>query len=502
MLYYYDKLYPVKKSVCCMPIAILFAVVGLAAVPLLGQVKLWQINYADSSGFKSATHIDMTSDGDIIVAGELGAGSFAAHLTKLSIDGVERWSHPVGDEINNVITLSCRETEKGLIRLESFRNLVPGIFSPKAPFVLDLDYSGDMVESHYDAQLNNIVSNTSIFLHDGQNGYRIVSTNLNSDPPIVSIRYLNDNAILQEKIDVAEIGGDSLLILHDAEIQNDGATVVVGSIEKPGSRRAVYLSKISPDGNLVWDRRILPGSDVWIKDLLHLQNGDLLLTGSYYSNSDTKTLSILLMRLTENGEMLWEKVYAVGKMQAANALIESAQNSFLLAGFVGQHDTSGRMLEEGSSDALILHVDENGNLLWYKTIGEKGVDDVLLCAKMINDETIIFGGVGNGDQMLLTTFTFHSTTSIDEKPAPVLSSTVYPNPMQNSAQLEFELAHDATVKLIITNALGRSVYNETIGHFTSGLQRVNLPISELTSGTFFYRLIVLDHYCEGEFVIL
>ncbi len=474
---------------------------GLVAVPLYSQDVRWELNYESELGFKSATHMVRTSDGDILTTGGNGSGGIYAHLTKLSPTGEVRWVYEAGDEDYYVIPRFCREIEPGVYRMEAFRNISVGPFSPRVPFIVDVNDKGEEINSNFDVAIDNILYNSIVFQYDKPDGYRIASPKLNTNPAEITLRLLDHDAAFAEKKEVLNIGGDSAIVLLESAIQADDAMLVMGQIEAPGKRGNFSLMKIDPAGELIWDMRFSPGVRSWSRKMLLARNGNIILAGNAYKEGDN-TLYIVLIMLTSDGELVWEKYYAAKEIQSVHAILETDENTFVILGSAGIYGESGKILKEGSSDALIIHIGSDGAVLWQTTYGVPNVSDVLMSGLQLEDGTFILGGVGKGTQMLVSEVDIFTSTGVGETDLVIENHSIAPNPVQQIASVDFSLKHSSHVEIEIYNATGQKVQHEMFGKLAAGSQHVDLPVGQLAAGTYYYAIVANNNVFYGSFVRL
>ena len=473
----------------------------LVTAPLHSQDIRWELNYESELGFKSAIHMVRTSDGDILTTGGNGSGGTYAHLTKLSPTGEVRWKYETGDENYYVIPRFCREVEPGVYRLEALRNISVGPFSPRVPFIVDVNDKGEEINSNYDVALDNILYNSIVFQYDEPDAYRVASPKLNSDPAEITLRTLDRDASLTAKYDVLNISGDSVIVLLESAIQADDAMLVMGQIEVPGKRGNFSLMKIDPAGELIWDMRFSPGVRSWSRKMLQARNGDIILAGNAYKEGDN-TLYIVLIRLTSNGEKIWEKFYAANEIQSVHAIVETSENTFVILGSAGIYGESGKVLKEGSSDALIIHIGSDGRILWQTTYGVPDVSDVLMSGLQLEDGTFILGGVGKGTQMLVSEVDIFTSTGVDETKFVIESHSISPNPVLQDAIVEFSLGTASDVNLKVYDIAGRQVYHTEVEALTTGVHQVKIPVESFTTGTYYYVIVARNQVFNGSFIRL
>jgi|GEM_PF-1460580 len=77
--------------------------------------------------------------------------------------------------------------------------------------------------------------------------------------------------------------------------------------------------------------------------------------------------------------------------------------------------------------------------------------------------------------------------------------TTYPNPADGTLNISFALANRANVQISITNAIGQTVRTKEMNKIISGNATFNL--SDLSAGTYYYKLQSGGEYSSGHFVI-
>lgn len=128
----------------------------------------------------------------------------------------------------------------------------------------------------------------------------------------------------------------------------------------------IWALKVSPDGNLLWQKAY--GGEyeetMWWFDIA--VNGDILLAGSTVSYSPDLSGDVWVLRLAQDdGAIVWQKMYGIPEVWAeALALTATADNGALIAGY----------LEEANDwDWFLLRLDARGQVLWQERF-ESGRD--------------------------------------------------------------------------------------------------------------------------------
>lgn len=93
-----------------------------------------------------------------------------------------------------------------------------------------------------------------------------------------------------------------------------------------------------------------------------------------------------------------------------------------------------------------------------------------------------------------------STVSVENITSGISGVKLYPNPSNDVCHIEFALENSKTVDLKITDISGRVVYSSEGVNYTSGINTISVPVSELTTGVYLYSLESKDRaLASGRF---
>ncbi len=177
-------------------------------------------------------------------------------------------------------------------------------------------------------------------------------------------------------------------------------------------------------------------------------------------------------------------------------------------GFIGGLVTEGANKTEGPGDVVegvqVMLLNMNDEPLQYtysNAFGEFSFSNVAYGTYQVYGEVYNLTTVPaivtiDGSNMNITDIGLlitsrEVTTGVNE--VAVLNETsvgnVFPNPFKGDAAINISLQKDARLSIRIVDIAGRQVY-ATIMNFGSGVQQINLPVSELSAGI--YNLILAD----------
>lgn len=176
-----------------------------------------------------------------------------------------------------------------------------------------------------------------------------------------------------------------------------GATSTYG----PGTYGA-YLIKVDPNGNMIWDYSY-GGSGIEGFSASLLTDDNYIIatgpTGFGSGNSD-----ILLTKLDTNGVVQWSKAYGGTSFERGVSVTSIPNSTDLYVGALTQS------FGNGSYDILIMRTNSSGDIIWSKTFGTAGSDQIHIYGakstlQSTNDGGFVFTGWSDslsvgGDDMI------------------------------------------------------------------------------------------------------
>ena len=156
-----------------------------------------------------------------------------------------------------------------------------------------------------------------------------------------------------------------------------GSTKKVGKSIKHGVGE-FWCHKIDLGGNILWRKYFGGTNNDRSYDSVETSDGDFLIVGSSESNdidisSPKGSYDIWVIKLSSNGDLLWERSYGGSKYETANSIIQSADKKIHILGSTLSNDKN-ISFQIGSSDFWLLTIDSDGNLLSEQTFGGSNFD--------------------------------------------------------------------------------------------------------------------------------
>lgn len=289
--------------------------------------------------------------------------------------------------------------------------------------------------------------------------------------------------------------------LHD-EATNSSAFHPAGGISLPdnslvffGTKRNAsgfldtYLEKISPDGDILWnttydqdivsDYSIAPAAD-----------GGILFTGSVQWTIEPGVYATtpIFAKFNAEGDLEWEKKPLIGPFNyaKANNIVPAPGGGFFVGGEI-YADTMDHF-----RDFMLLKIDENANILWWKNYGAKNtewVEDLLVSAP---DQILLWGYNQRRPpawdlKALLAHTDLEGNLIVDTKEQPVRNAyqtLLFPNPANSRANIVLSPPPSRPVDWLLFDVSGRvmqrgssptGLFAVDVDQFAAGIYFISFP---------------------------
>ncbi len=156
-----------------------------------------------------------------------------------------------------------------------------------------------------------------------------------------------------------------------------------------------WVLRISATGKLIWEKSFGGEQIDEARAIVSSNDGNYIIAGDTRSNDNDISNNIgaadlWLIKISPSGDLIWEKTIGGTNFDVARAMVKTQDNGFLLAGSSRSADVDVSE-NNGQNDAWALKVDSEGNLQWETTIGGSNIDFGYSIAEL-NDTSIILVG--------------------------------------------------------------------------------------------------------------
>lgn len=180
-------------------------------------------------------------------------------------------------------------------------------------------------------------------------------------------------------------GSDS----NDTDISNN-----IGSYD-------FWIIRISSSGELVWEKSFGGDQIDEARAIVKSNDGNYVIAGDTRSNnndisSNNGAADLWLIKISPSGDLLWEKTIGGSSFDVARALVKTQDNGYLLAGSSRSNDFDVSE-NKGQNDAWVVKVNENGNLQWERTVGGSDIDFAYSVAELNDGSVVAIGDTTSDD---------------------------------------------------------------------------------------------------------
>ncbi|MCD6366423.1 MAG: T9SS type A sorting domain-containing protein [Bacteroidales bacterium] len=181
------------------------------------------------------------------------------------------------------------------------------------------------------------------------------------------------------------------------------STSTDGDVSGNHGGKDYWVLRLDATGDTLWTKCYGGSDDDYVESIQQTTDSGFVVAG--YSQSTDGDVSgnhgyedSWILRLDAAGNILWTKCYGGSGWDEANAIQQTTDSGFVMAGWSGSTDgdVSGN---HGGSDSWILRLDATGDTLWTKCYGGSGTDWVDAIRQTTDSGFVVAGGSTstNGD---------------------------------------------------------------------------------------------------------
>ncbi len=197
------------------------------------------------------------------------------------------------------------------------------------------------------------------------------------------------------------IGGSDADVFTSIALDNNfiisagwSASEDAGNFSTIGSEDGL-VTKHDLNGNLIWTKSFGGNSSDRINKVIKLEQGGYVLAGYTYStnlvNCNNRGMTdFWLIKLDEQGEMIWQHTYGGSDDDFAVDVIETKNGDLVIVGNSNSidYDVAGNY---GEWDAWALRTSSNGEIIWQQNFGNIGNDEVASVIELNNNNILLAG---------------------------------------------------------------------------------------------------------------
>ena len=174
---------------------------------------------------------------------------------------------------------------------------------------------------------------------------------------------------------------------RDLDITQDGGYIIVTTDRDSLLNRRALVIRTDSIGDTLWTLLLGGAERDDLDSVQETVDGGYILTGDTRSfNYDSTSFQKLwLVRLDEDGQLLWMRTYFHGTISAGFSVSQTTDSGFIISG------NTEKINDSGDFDGWLLKTDSNGDTLWTRTYGGTG-HEIAYSVLQTEDGGYIFAG--------------------------------------------------------------------------------------------------------------
>ncbi|WP_428740969.1 hypothetical protein [Tenacibaculum sp.] len=166
-----------------------------------------------------------------------------------------------------------------------------------------------------------------------------------------------------------------------------------------------WIVKTDKNGNFLWEKSF-GGTEIdEARAITKTNDGNFIIIGDTRSSDKDITQNnggadVWVIKITPQGNLLWQKNYGGSSFDVGRSVNKTSDGGFLIGG--SSRSTDNNFENKGQNDALILKIDKDGNLIWQKTIGGTEIDYCYDAVELTNGSIIAVGESSSNNQDITT----------------------------------------------------------------------------------------------------
>ena len=166
-----------------------------------------------------------------------------------------------------------------------------------------------------------------------------------------------------------------------------GGYIMAGVTETLDMSYQVAVIRVNENGDVLWEKNY--GGAQWdiAKKVIALSDGGFAIAGQTFSNGGQG--QAILMCLDASGDTLWTRNYGGPATEGANALASTADDGFIMAATTESYGA-------GAKDVWLMRLNSTGDTIWTKTYGGDMDDVPYAVLQTIDGGYAIAGGKSSG----------------------------------------------------------------------------------------------------------
>lgn len=187
------------------------------------------------------------------------------------------------------------------------------------------------------------------------------------------------------------IGGSGDDVASCIQQTADTGCVIAGYTESLGNGdKDIWVLKYTYSGDLDWIKTFGGKDEDKARSIVQTREGDYILVGRNGIKPEEKTG--LVLKLDGNGDVVWQKNFGNTRQEELYSIQLTLDNKYIVAGYINP-------LGCDDYDIWILKLDNDGSIIWEKTIGETSVSEYAYFIQPTSDGSFYIVGHSSDSQL-------------------------------------------------------------------------------------------------------
>ena len=186
-------------------------------------------------------------------------------------------------------------------------------------------------------------------------------------PTTISIPALGASA------SVRTYGGEYNDSASDVLLLADGGMLIAGQANNTGLSHRIppgnaRLIRIDPEGEIVWEKDYGGEVDALFCSLIQVGDDEYVVLGNIAASYERDETDFYLVKVDGEGNEIWSRTYGRRGMDIAEMVRQTADEGFILVGDRADEFPTGDVYQ---SNIVLIKTDAEGNEVWTRTYGDK-----------------------------------------------------------------------------------------------------------------------------------
>lgn len=156
-------------------------------------------------------------------------------------------------------------------------------------------------------------------------------------------------------------GGTSIDSAFSMQETSDGGIIITGFTFSFSDSSDIYVLRCDANGDILWQKTYGGASNEIGYSIIETLDGGYIICGETESFG-AGTKDAYLVKVDVDGILEWSKTYGAENFESGNSIIQVPNGDYIFAGYT-------RSFGEGGQDIFVVRTDQLGNLIWTKTYG-------------------------------------------------------------------------------------------------------------------------------------